>query len=130
MTEQDTFRIGDLADEFDVSLRSLRFYEDRGLLNPARRGTTRIYSRKDRARLQLILLFKTLGFPLIEAKQIIDIYDQPDGKRQQLESMRTRLKEQQNFLRQQYEELENALLLMDQTLASVDEKLRTSPEAP
>lgn len=126
MSEKDTFRIGELASEFNISLRSLRFYEDRGLLNPGREGTTRIYSRKDRARLKLVLLFKALGFSLMEAKQIIEVYDQPDGKRQQLELMRTRLGEQQQFLREQSEELEKALQLMDQTLASVNAKL----EAP
>jgi DNA-binding transcriptional MerR regulator len=71
-------RIGDMAKSFDVTLRTLRFYEDRGLIHPRREGTTRLYSRRDRARLKLILLGRRVGFSLREVKQMMDLYD-PKG---------------------------------------------------
>ena len=71
-TEQDVaFSIGDIAREFGLSLRALRFYEDRGLLHPRRRGTTRLYSDRDRAHLQIILKGKQLGFTLGEIREIL-----------------------------------------------------------
>jgi DNA-binding transcriptional MerR regulator len=63
--------IGDIAREFGVSLRALRFYEDRGLLHPRRRGTTRLYSERDRSHLQMILKGKQLGFTLSEIREIL-----------------------------------------------------------
>jgi DNA-binding transcriptional MerR regulator len=77
MSEEFT-RIGEMAKSFDVTLRALRFYEDRGLIHPRRVGTTRLYSRRDRARLKLILLGRRVGFSLREVKQMMDLYD-PKG---------------------------------------------------
>jgi DNA-binding transcriptional MerR regulator len=71
-------RIGEMAMSFDVTLRTLRFYEDRGLIHPRREGTTRLYSHRDRARLKLILLGRRIGFSLREVKQMMDLYD-PKG---------------------------------------------------
>jgi len=103
------FRIGDLSREFGVTLRTLRFYEDRGLLSPERRGTTRIYSRRDRMRLRLVLLAKILGFSLTEAKQLIDVYHQPDGQRKQLKVALSRFEEQREILEEQRREIEESL---------------------
>ena len=75
---EDLVRIGEMAKTFGVTLRTLRFYEDRGLLAPRRDGATRLYTRRDRARLKLILLGRKVGFSLREVKQIIDLYD-PTG---------------------------------------------------
>ncbi|MEM7289198.1 MAG: MerR family transcriptional regulator [Pseudomonadota bacterium] len=72
---KEVYRIGDLAREFDVSLRTLRFYEDRGLITPVRSGSTRLYSRDDRKRLKIILLAKNVGFSLIDIQEILKIYD-------------------------------------------------------
>ena len=69
--EENVLSIGDVAREFGVSLRALRFYEDRGLLHPRRRGTTRLYSEGDRSRLQMILKGKQLGFTLTEIREIL-----------------------------------------------------------
>ncbi|MHB8885829.1 MAG: MerR family transcriptional regulator [Methylovirgula sp.] len=66
--EDAHYKIGDIAREFGISLRALRFYEDRGLLHPQRRGTTRLYSRRDRSHLQVILKGKQLGFTLTEIR--------------------------------------------------------------
>ncbi|MBL8582019.1 MAG: MerR family DNA-binding transcriptional regulator [Rhizobiaceae bacterium] len=71
-------RIGDMAKRYGVTLRALRFYEDKGLLNPLREGSTRLYTRRDQARLKLILLGRKVGFSLREVKQMIDLYD-PQG---------------------------------------------------
>ena len=71
-------RIGDLAKKFDVTLRTLRFYEDKGLLQPKREGSTRLYSRQDVSRLKLIMLGRRVGFSLREVKQMLDLYN-PDG---------------------------------------------------
>jgi DNA-binding transcriptional MerR regulator len=74
----DYARIGELARQYGVTLRTLRFYEDKGLLAPDRDGTTRLYTRRDVARLKLILLGRKVGFSLREVKQILDLYD-PNG---------------------------------------------------
>ena len=121
--KRETYRIGDLAREFSVTLRTLRFYEDRGLLSPQRRGTTRLYSRQDRARLRLVLLAKTLGFSLTEARQLIDIYHQPDGQRKQLEVALERFEEQRLILEEQKREIEESINAMDVSLGVVRRRL-------
>lgn len=121
---RETFKIGDLARQFNTTLRTLRFYEDRGLLNPMRQGTTRLYTRRDRMRLRLILLGKALGFSLTEAKQMIDAYDQPDGARKQLEMALTRFLEQRDILLEQRREIEQSLRAMDVALEIVREQLK------
>ena len=75
----DTFTITDLAGEFKITPRTIRFYEDKHLLQPSRQGLSRVYSRRDRARLQLILRGKRLGFSLAEIKEMLDLYDLGDG---------------------------------------------------
>lgn len=117
------FRIGDLSREFGVTLRTLRFYEDRGLLSPERRGTTRIYSRRDRMRLRLVLLAKILGFSLTEAKQLIDVYHQPDGQRKQLKVALSRFEEQREILEEQRREIEESLDAMRLTTNFVSDCL-------
>ncbi|NIW86644.1 MAG: MerR family transcriptional regulator, partial [Gammaproteobacteria bacterium] len=69
------YSIGDLAREFDVTPRTIRFYEDQGLLSPARSGQNRVYTARDRTRLKLILRGKRLGFSLSEIRDILDLYD-------------------------------------------------------
>ncbi|QDC02634.1 MerR family DNA-binding transcriptional regulator [Mesorhizobium sp. 8] len=80
----DFVRIGEMAKTFGVTLRTLRFYEDKGLLSPKRDGATRLYTRRDRARLKLILLGRKVGFSLREVKQIIDLYDPAGSNARQL----------------------------------------------
>lgn len=77
-----TFSIGELAREFDITLRSIRFYEDQGLISPTRVGMTRVFSRRDRARLALICRGKRLGFSLKEIKMFLDLYES-DGQQEQ-----------------------------------------------
>jgi DNA-binding transcriptional MerR regulator len=81
--DRDSFSISDLSAEFGVTARALRFYEDEGLIAPERRGTQRIYSHRDRARLAWILRGKRVGFSLGEIREMIDLYDVGDGRRVQ-----------------------------------------------
>jgi DNA-binding transcriptional MerR regulator len=80
----DVFTIRDLTKEFAVSARTLRFYEEKGLLDPARRGERRLYTRRDRARLAYVLAGKTVGFSLEEVREMLDLYDLGDGQVTQL----------------------------------------------
>ncbi len=76
-------RIGDVARTFGVSLRTLRFYEDKGLVSPTRDGLTRLYSERDIARLKLVMLGRRIGFSLRDVKQIMDLYDPNSGNQRQ-----------------------------------------------
>lgn len=77
------YSIGELCDEFDVTARALRFYEDEALIAPERRGTQRLYTDRDRARLAWILRGKRVGLSLAEIKELLDLYDIGDGRRTQ-----------------------------------------------
>ena len=78
--DRHQYSISDLSDEFDVTARALRFYEDEGLISPIRRGLTRIYTKRDRARLAWILRAKRVGFSLSDIREMIDLYDIGDGR--------------------------------------------------
>src|SRR5687767_15772570 len=80
---RDSFTISDLSDEFAVTARALRFYEDEGLIAPQRVGLSRVYSWRDRARLAWILRGKRVGFSLSDIKEMIDLYDVGDGRHEQ-----------------------------------------------
>lgn len=82
--DRATFTIRDLAGEFDITARTLRFYEEKGLLSPQRRGLERLYSRRDRARLALVILGRRVGFSLEEIGVLLDLYDVDDGRETQL----------------------------------------------
>lgn len=79
-----TFTITDLAKEYQITTRAIRFYEDQGLLDPARSGRNRVYSKRDRVRVELILRSKRLGFSLVEIKELFDLYDSAQGDKAQL----------------------------------------------
>lgn len=114
------FTIGDLAKEFDVSLRTLRFYEDKNLLNPRRDGVTRIYSRRDRGRLKLVLMGKRVGFSLTEIKEMLDLYDLKDGQSTQLKVSLKRFNEQIALLQKQKEDVEQAIDELSRTVKVVE----------
>ena len=84
-TDQQTWTITELAREYDVTLRTLRHYEDLGLLSPARRGTVRVFDLRDRTRLELVLRGRRLGFSLPEIATIVNMYDDQPGEAGQLE---------------------------------------------
>ncbi|MEF1200738.1 MerR family DNA-binding transcriptional regulator [Vibrio owensii] len=100
----DKFKISDLAKEFDITTRSIRFYEDVGLIEPERKGNIRVYQRRDKIRLKLILRGKRLGFSLAEIRELFELYDtqQSDG---QLLKMLTIIDEKQAHLQQQLDDI-------------------------
>jgi DNA-binding transcriptional MerR regulator len=106
LAERAEYAIGDLAREFDITPRAIRFYEDQGLLAPRRDGQRRIYSPRDRARLRLTLRGKRLGLSLSEIREIIDMYDAGGGERPQLERFLAVLKSHRASLEQQREDIE------------------------
>lgn len=108
-----TWTISQLAEEYDVTLRTLRHYEELGLLAPERRGTTRIYHQRDRIRVALILRGKRLGFSLDEIRTIVNMYDEQPGEKGQLEFLieqcdvrRAHLEQQRRDIDETIEELE------------------------
>ncbi|WP_114202607.1 MerR family transcriptional regulator [Janibacter anophelis] len=108
-----TWTIRELADEFGVTTRTVRHYEDIGLIAPERQGTTRIFHRRDRTRLGLVLRGKRLGFPLDEIAKIIDLYDAPRGRRSQLTYVLEQIDERRADLEQRRRDIEDALAELD-----------------
>ncbi len=124
MIEKRTFSISELAQEFDVTTRSIRFYEDQGLLKPSRRGQTRIFSTKDRVRLKLILRGKRMGFSLAETKELFDLWDETlSGNEKQLLKMLTILENKRAQLEQQKNDIAQAEMEMDTAEARCREAL-------
>ena len=109
------FSIQQLSREFSVTPRTLRFYENKGLLAPARHGTRRLYSDRDRTRLRLALRGKRLGFSLEECRDIIDLYDpsRPGGSRQLLR-LCEKIREHRAQLLEKLRDLEATLVAMDE----------------
>lgn len=108
MAQSSTFTISDLAREFDLTTRAIRFYEDMGLLQPQREGPggrNRVYSSRDRTRLKLTLRAKRLGLSLTEAKDIIDMYDSPRDTGPQLRKFLTVLADHRGQLEEQMADL-------------------------
>ncbi|MFQ5546601.1 MAG: MerR family DNA-binding transcriptional regulator [Acidiferrobacterales bacterium] len=111
MTE--TYTITQLAQEFDVTTRTIRFYEDRGLLSPSRKGQTRVYSPRDRVRLKLVLRGKRLGFSLSEIREILDMYDTEPGETGQLQYFLGKVDERRALLKQQQRDIAATLKELD-----------------
>lgn len=115
MTTERTYTISQLAREFEVTPRALRFYEDKGLLSPRREGLNRVYSHRDRARLQLILRGKRVGLSLIEIKEILDLYKV--DQRAQMQTALKKFKARVLELERQREDLEVALEALQRAIA-------------
>ena len=108
-----TWTIREIAQDFAVTLRTVRHYEALGLISPERRGTTRIYHRRDRTRLALVLRGKRLGFPLEEIATIIDLYDAPRGRASQLAYVLEQIDERRADLARRRRDLDDALAELD-----------------
>jgi DNA-binding transcriptional MerR regulator len=109
MTPQTTFSISDLAQEFALTTRAIRFYEDEGLLAPTRSGRTRIYGPRERTRLKLILRGKRLGLSLSEIREILDLYETRVGEAPQLKKFVEVLEHRRGLLLQQREDIDAVL---------------------
>ena len=103
--EGKTFTITELATEFDITPRAIRFYEDVGLLSPARAGRNRVYTQRDRTRLKLTLRGKRLGFALQDIKQLVTMYDTESDTAPQLEAFLAALNAHRQGLEQQLEDI-------------------------
>ncbi|MDA7086150.1 MerR family DNA-binding transcriptional regulator [Pseudomonas sp. SA3-5] len=108
-----TYSISELARELDVTTRTIRFYEEQGMLLPTRRGQERIYTAKDRVALKLILRGKRIGFSLAECKTLIELYDPQGDNRNQLEIMLGKIAERRLQLEQQLLDIEQMQLELD-----------------
>ena len=111
--DEQTWTIAHVAHEFGLTHRTVRHYEDLGLISPERHGTKRLYRRRDRTRLQLILRGKRLGFPLDQIRTIIDLYDAPRGKRSQLQYVLDQIDDRRTDLEQRRRDLDDALTELD-----------------
>jgi DNA-binding transcriptional MerR regulator len=108
--KQANYSISELSKEFDITTRSIRFYEDQGLLAPTRKGQTRIYNQRDKVRLKLILRGKRLGFSLAETGRLFELYDADKTSAKQLTIMMELISEKKIDLKQKLEDI-NALLV-------------------
>lgn len=110
MGDSQTYKISELAKEFDVTTRAIRFYEDKGMLTPTRQGLTRIYNAADRTKLKLILRGKRLGLTLDESFDIIDMYSPGKSNADQLQTLIRKIQERRLRLEQQMQDLEIMVL--------------------
>ena len=106
---RESYSISELTAEFGVTARALRFYEDEGLIAPARAGLNRVYSKRDRARLAWIIRAKNVGFSLTEIKELIDLYDLDDGRVEQVRTTIAKCRERIEQLRAQREDIDAAI---------------------
>jgi DNA-binding transcriptional MerR regulator len=115
-----TFTISQLSEEFGITPRAIRFYEDEELIKPTRQGQSRIYSPRDRARLALILRGKRVGFSLVEIKEMLDLYDIDDGQATQLSHAIRKFNERISSLERQRGDIEQALRELRQGRARLE----------
>jgi len=120
---RDVFTIRDLTKEFAVSARTLRFYEEKGLLDPGRRGEQRLYSRRDRARLAYVLAGKAVGFSLEEVREMLDLYDLGDGQVTQLRVALKKFAERIDRLERQKAEIDRVIAELTRARAGMKAKL-------
>jgi len=121
--ERDLFTIRDLTKEFAVSARTLRFYEEKGLVDPGRRGEQRLYSRRDRARLAYVLAGKAVGFSLEEVREMLDLYNVGDGQATQLKVALKKFAERIERLKRQKAEIDHVIAELTRASAGMKAKL-------
>lgn len=122
-TGEDLVRIGEMAKKYGVTLRTLRFYEDKGLLNPQRDGSTRLYTRRDKARLKLILLGRKVGFSLRDVKQMMDLYDPTGSNTKQLRLALDKSEKQLARLQKQRALIDDAINELSGSMSAVRQML-------
>jgi DNA-binding transcriptional MerR regulator len=109
-SNEPTYSISDLSKEYDITTRSIRFYEDQGLISPQRNGQTRIYSKRDKVRLKLILRGKRLGFTLAETGRLFELYDANKSSEKQLLTMLQLIENKKADLSQQMDDIKVVLM--------------------
>jgi len=114
------YSISDLTGEFGITARALRFYEDEGLIAPERRGTARIYSKRDRIRLAWILRGKRVGFSLADIREMVDLYDVGDGRNLQRRVTRDRCAARIALLREQQRDIEDTIAELEGFVEQLD----------
>src|SRR5678815_6137028 len=114
------YSIGELCDEFGVTARALRFYEDEELIAPERRGTQRLYTDRDRARLAWILRGKRVGLSLSDIKELLDLYDLGDGRQTQRLKTIERCQQQVDSLKRQRAGIDATLAELDEFIALLE----------
>ena len=126
----ELFTIGELASAFALSPRAIRFYEDQGLLAPDRAGTQRVYTKRDRARLQLILRGKRLGFSIADIREFLDLYDAGGGNRRQMAMTLERTRARIADLEQQLEDITVTLAELRDMEGDIASYMDAHPAAP
>ena len=121
-----TYSISELAEEFDVTTRTLRFYEDKGILSPQRKGTVRVYGERDKVRLRLALRGKRLGFSLDDCREIIEMYDPIAGnKLRQLKRLQDKIREHRQVLLSKRDDIDATLKNMADIEALCEQHMAT-----
>ena len=122
--ERRSYSIREMCDTFAVTPRALRFYEDESLIAPERRGTVRLYSDRDRARLTLILRGKRVGFSLADIREMLDLYDIGDGQQTQCRVTLQRCRERVDALQRQKVDIDTTIGELEKYIASLDPEIR------
>jgi DNA-binding transcriptional MerR regulator len=121
--ERRTYSIGEMCDDFGVTARALRFYEDEELIAPERRGTTRLYTDRDRARLTWILRGKRVGFSLNDIRELLDLYDVGDQRHTQMVATLERCRERIAILERQKVDIDATIAELNEFCAVLNETL-------
>lgn len=119
-SDRQTYSITDLSEEFGVTARALRFYEDEGLISPQRQGLARIYSRRDRARLAWILRGKRVGFSLTDIREMIDLYDADEAHEAQRRVTVDKCRARIDLLTRQKEDIDAAIAELASFIATIE----------